>query len=118
MVQMKNTIAFVDLCFGKDDNTAIGLISIRKISGPTAGVTAHIPKTPVYRHGKLMYIEMIQGAAADELKMLALIAFDKVKQMFGLKFDKSYRVGPSIVVEKLGEDNAERSSGVGQQSTP
>ena len=113
MKAMHNTVAFVDIYFGPGENF-IGYIGIKKIEGPTLGVQAHIPKTPILVAGKPVYIPIIQGEPADELKMLALKAFDRVKSAYGLKFSKTYKV-LAKTVEEIGGPNAVSSPGVGGQ---
>ena len=66
---------------------------------------AHIPKTQVLVAGKPVYIPVIQGEPADELIMLALKAFDRVKSAHGLKFSKTYKV-LAKTVEEIGATNA------------
>lgn len=98
MDRMKGTMAFVDLYMGPGEN-AICYIAIKKITGPTLGVNAHIPKTPVYVGEKLVYVPVVQGEPAEELKMLALRAFDRVKSAHGLKFSKTYKVLAKTIEE-------------------
>lgn len=99
MSAMKGIMAFAEVCFGPGDDNAINLIAIKKIDGPVTGAQAHIPKTPVIKDGKTSYLPVFTGKAADELKMIALVAFDQVKQIHGLKFNKRYRVVGKTVEE-------------------
>jgi hypothetical protein len=111
MDKMKGTMAFVDVYMGPGEN-AICYIAIKKISGPTLGVNAYIPKTPIYVGDKLTYIPVIQGEPADELKFFALKAFDRVRSVYGLKFGKSYKV-LAKTVEEIGATNAVNLPGLG-----
>ncbi len=99
MKLMKGVLAFVDVCFGPGDCDAVRMIAIKKMSGPIAGVTAHIPRTILIREGKKGWIPVIEGKAAEEAKMTALIAFDRVKSAHGLKFNKTYRILAKTVEE-------------------
>lgn len=103
MEAMKGTIAFVNLYFGPGNDSYIGLIPIKKMEGPVSGVTAHIPKTPIVGEEKVIYCPIVTGHAANEIKMEALIAFDKVKAAHGLKFNKHYEVMGKDVREILRE---------------
>lgn len=98
MENMKGIMAFVDVCLGSD-SSAIRFIGIKKMTGPITGLTAHIPKTPFIKEGKTEYHPVVEAEAAAELKQLSLVAFDKVKQQFGLKFGKKYRVFEKKVEE-------------------
>lgn len=115
MEAMKGTMAFVTLCFGPGDESSIGMIAIKKMPGPVTGLQAHIPKSPIIKDGKTAYISVITGKASDEAKMLALIAFDRMKQEFGIKFNKSYRVLAKTIEVIGGTDTV--STEVGQQPT-
>lgn len=99
MKAMNGVMAFVDVVFGPGDANAIRMISIKKMEGPTAGITAHIPRTISIQQGKRLWIPVLEHKLADEIKMVALIAFDKVKSQFGLKFNKTYRVLAKTVEE-------------------
>jgi hypothetical protein len=68
------------------------MIGIKKMQGPVTGLQAHIPKSPVIKDGKTAYVPVVTGKAADEVKLLALVAFDRMKQEFGIKFNKNFRV--------------------------
>lgn len=98
MQAMGNTIATVHLCFAGDFDI-LGPIRIKKMEGPTSGATAHIPITPIIIGGKKNWIPILRGKLADEAKLEALIAFDKVKQQFGLKFGKTYKVFAKTIEE-------------------
>jgi hypothetical protein len=92
MAAREGTIAHVNLFFGPGDTSCIRLIAIKKINGPTSGVIAEVPMVPLIGETKTVNVPIVAGHAADELKMEALIAFDKVKSSKGLKFDKHYEV--------------------------
>ena len=98
MDAMDGTMAFVDLCFDSD-TSAIRFIGIKKMAGPTTGATAHVPKTvvAVKANGDRKYAPVLEFKVADEARLLALKAFDRVKQQYGLKFNKIYRVLDKIV---------------------
>lgn len=113
MKAMNGIMAFVDLCFGPGDNHAIKFIAIKKMEGPVTGLTAHIPKTVLIKDGTKTYAPLLEGKPADEAKMLALVAFDKVKSAYGLKFNKTYRV----LAKAVEEVHAETDAGVSQTST-
>jgi hypothetical protein len=104
-------IAYVSLCFINDDDALLP-ITIKKMTGPTSGITAHIPKTRILYGGKPYIMEVLKGAAADEVKMAALVAFDQMKQKVGVKWDKKYRVN-STGVEEIGGPNAVSGTRVG-----
>ena len=91
MEAAKGVMAYVDLCFDSDES-AIKFIGIKKMEGPTTGATAHIPKTAVVVNGETKYKPVLEFKVADEARLLALKAFDRVKQQYGLKFNKIYRV--------------------------
>jgi hypothetical protein len=82
-------IAIVRLCFTSDEDFI--LVKISRMLGPTAGVTAILPVVPVPNIPGTIILA-IQGKPADEVKIMALMAFDKVKQKFGLKYGKQYKV--------------------------
>lgn len=106
MTSMKGMMAHVDLCFGPGDEHGIHGIGIRKMEGPVTGLTAHIPKTPMITTGKTTYTPVLSGKLAEEAKLLALVAFDRIKQVKGLKFGQKYRiVGTSI--EELNPETKE-----------
>lgn len=115
MEATEGTLAVVTLCFGSDTDT-LQPIAIKKMPGPTSGVIAQVAKAPVKYNGKNIWISMLNGKLADEAKMEALIAFDKVKSIHGLKYNKRYRVDAKGV-EEIGVTNAERSPGLGGQPT-
>lgn len=96
----KGVLAYVNLFFGPGNDSTIRLIAIRKMDGLTVGVTAEIPSTTlVGEEGNPVSIPIVSGHAANELKMEALIAFDKVKSAKGLKFNKHYEVFAKEVKE-------------------
>lgn len=99
MDSMKGVLAFVEVCFGPGDDSSLCRILIKKMDGPTAGVTAHVPNAICLHGGKKEWLPIAKGAVADELKMLALIAFDRVKSAYGLKFNKTFRVLAKSVEE-------------------
>lgn len=105
-IQKMGMLATVRLCFADDmDNIIIG---IKKMDGPVSGVTAVLPGFSV---GTLC-VPAIQGKVANEAKLIALMAFDQVKQKFGLKFNKMYRVN-SKDVQEIGAPGAVNLPGVG-----
>jgi hypothetical protein len=91
MTRMGGALAMVRLCFTTD--TDFLLIRISKMTGPVSGVVADLPTVPG------LSLAGIQGQPADELKMAALIAFDKVKQKFGIKFGKQFKVISNDITE-------------------
>lgn len=99
MDKMHGIMANVNLCFGPGDEHALCSIGIKKMEGPVTGLTAHIPKTARITNGKTTYEPTLTGKLADEAKLLALTAFDRVKQSHGLKFGKRYRVIANAVEE-------------------
>lgn len=98
-VEKSGAIAHVDICFGPNNEDAIRFMRIKKMSGPTAGVTAHSPKTAIIVGGQTKYMSILSGKAEQEAKLLALVAFDRVKQQFGIKFNKAYLVNTKEVLE-------------------
>jgi hypothetical protein len=92
MQLMNGIMALIDVCFGPGDADAVRMIAIKKMEGPTSGATAHIPRTVIVREGKRGWVPVLEGKVADEAKTIALVAFDKVKSKFGLKFNKTYKV--------------------------
>lgn len=96
MDSMAKALAHVYLCFGPGDETSIGPVRIKKMEGPTAGVVAQVPKVPMITNGVKSWDPIVNGKAADEIKLAALVAFDRVKSAQGLKFNKSYRVAKEV----------------------
>jgi hypothetical protein len=115
MEATQEVIADVALCFG-DDSDGLGPIRIKKMQGVISGVSAYPPKALVIENGKKAWLYILNGKVADEAKMTALIAFDKVKQKFGVKYNKKYKV-VGDTVEEIGANDAISSSGMGEQPT-
>lgn len=106
----------VRLCFTNDTDFLI--VRISKMQGPTTGVVANLPSfAATTSKGDIIPIAGIQGKPADEVKMMALIAFDKVKQKFGIKFGKQYKVISNDIQEMGGTNGTIRSPGVGGNPT-
>lgn len=97
MTKMEGTIAMVYVCFGADVDNII--VQVKKMEGPTTGATATPPYFTVTGDGKTIRMPGIQGKVANEIKLTALLAFDKVKQQFGLKFGKRYKVLDNAIEE-------------------
>lgn len=95
MESLGGTLATVILCFSNEDDV-LQPIQIKKMPGPVTGVIAEIPVTTFVHKGKTVFIPILKGKPADEIKLTALIAFDKVKQKYGLKFGKKYRVAGDV----------------------
>lgn len=108
-------ICNVSLYFGNDSD-GLGPIRIKKMAGVVSGVTAHAPKAMAIVDGKKVWIHVLNGKVADEAKLLALIAFDSVKQRFGIKYNKKYRVTGNII-EEIGVTDVVSCAGVGEQPT-
>ena len=101
----------VRLCFTNDNDYI--LMRIAKMEGPTSGVVANLPSfIATTANGAIVPIAGVAGKPADEVKMIALIAFDKVKQKFGIKFGKQYKV-ISNDIQEMGGANAVSSPGNG-----
>ncbi len=115
MDKMNGLVAFVDVYMGPGENS-IGYIAIKKIAGPVTHVNAFVPRTPVYTGEKLTYIPVFQGEPAEELKEIALKAFDRVASKFGLKFSKTYKVDAKNV-EEIGDNHAVGGSRLGEHAT-
>lgn len=101
-------LAIVRLCFTTDEDCIV--VKIVKMEGPTSGVTALVPQIPS------TVIPGIAGKVANEAKLEALMAFDRVKQKFGIKFGKQYRVLAKDI-EEIGGTNAISSPGLGGGTT-
>jgi len=99
MEKSGGVMAHADLCFGSGREHAIKYIRIRKMQGPTPGVTAHVPKAAVMIDGHIVYKPVLTGQAEQEAKHEALVAFDRIKQQFGIKFNKTYVVNAKEVTE-------------------
>lgn len=97
-------LATVRLCFTTDEDFIV--IKIKKMEGPTSGVSAIVPCVP----GTVL--SAMYGKVANEAKLEALMAFDRVKQKFGIKFGKKYKVTLKDVVE-IGGSDAVNLPGVG-----
>lgn len=97
MKKVGDALAFVHLCFGSDEDYI--LVQIKKMEGFTSGVTAFLPYFVATSEDKTLLIPAIQGKVANEAKLSALIAFDQVKQKFGLKFGRRYKVYEKSVEE-------------------
>jgi hypothetical protein len=104
MKAMKDTIAIVSLCFG-DDRNLFCPIRIKKMAPPATGVFAEIPMSPIVDKSKKKWGPVLTGQAADEAKMLALVAFDKVLQKYGLKYNKKFRVFAKDIEELIGQES-------------
>lgn len=106
MEKLSGAMALVTLCFTTNDDCIN--VMVHKMQGPTSGVTASVPGFII--NGKP--VDGIQGKVASELKMEALMAFDRVKQKFGLKWNRKY-----VVYEKTIEEipDAQHVSGLGAQ---
>ena len=92
-------IAMVSLCFGNDTDCIV--LVVKKMSGPTSGVTAELPGYTV----NSVVLPSFLGKPGDELKLAALTAFDRVKQKFGVKWAKHYKVFEKDI-EEIGAVNA------------
>lgn len=97
-------LATVRLCFTNDEDFIV--IKIKKMDGPVSGVAAIVPCIS----GTI--ISAIGGGVANEAKLEALMAFDKVKQKFGIKFGKVYKVLAKDIQE-IGGTSAASSPGNG-----
>lgn len=104
MARMGGAIAMVRLCF-LDDNDYI-LMRINKMEGPTSGVVADVPSFDAKTNdGRTVSICGFAGKVSNEIKLEALLAFDKVKQKFGIKFGKVYKVSAKDIQE-IGDTSA------------
>lgn len=111
MIRMDGTIAMVYICFGADEDHIV--VQVKKMEGPTTGATATPPYFTVNGDTKTIRMSGVQGKVANEVKMMALLAFDRVKQQFGLKFGKRYKVLDNTIEEII---DAQRSTNVGQRT--
>jgi len=98
MQGMDGTIATVALCFG-DDKNVFCPIKIKRVPGPTVHFSAELPKSVTLNKGEKTIYHVLMGPIGEEAKMMALVAFDKVKQASGLKFGKKFRVFDKKVEE-------------------
>lgn len=101
-------LAVVRLCFTTDEDCII--VKIVKMEGFTSGVSAIVPQIPGTQ------IPAIAGKVANEAKLEALMAFDRVKQKFGIKFGKQYKVLAKDI-EEIGGTNAVSSPRLGGGAT-
>lgn len=113
-VEKTGHLAVVYLCFTTDDDNL--LVFIGKLPGPTSGVQATLPGFSIDYKGSPTFVPAIRGKAGDEIKMAALIAFDRVKQSRGIKYNKKYKVMTKDITE-MEKINAERAAEVGRGST-
>lgn len=106
-------LAMVYLCFLEDADVIV--VQINKMTGPITGATAELPGFSIPYNGKTISVAGLRGKPADEAKLMALVAFDKVKQKFGLKFNKQYKVVAKDITE-IGGTDAQHVSGVGTEA--
>ena len=111
-IAMNNTIALVSIHFG--DACAIQHIAIKKMH-LISGVIAHIPMSAMIVDNKKEWYSIVTGPAAEELKLLALVAFDRVKQLHGLKYNRTYRVSgtDAILIKQENQNESECSTTLG-----
>lgn len=86
---MGGVFAYVDLCFGPGDESAIRNISFKKNG---TGFTSHVPNSVSIVDGKRVYQKIVTGQAESLMIMAATRAMDRVRSEKGLKYGKAYRV--------------------------
>lgn len=111
-MELYNAVAIVFLCF-TDDNDYITMF-IRKLEGQGTTFNAYVPKHNTVKIPSYVSVPGVSGKPADELKLQALVAFDKVMQKHGLKYHKKYKVFEKTIEEVV---DAQCSTGVAQQPT-